>query len=261
MSPHVPARQPRHDSAGSIKPSNAKLDALNKVVVVHIDVESPHVGNYLIVLFVIVDSSQSLTMDNEGIRTPLEESLQELLKENDAIRSEIKKLVRKHSINHAKIDAIMEELTTQETEKESFLMKLWRQLLKFLLGKISPRRKTTDSGLGLNHLLSEIDQTVPGLGGQRPPSLCQPMELEDANLTLSGSVQTINDTEELMKEMTPWRKKIRIIVEDEDGVCEEVSYRIVYCRSKNSLEYYKWHNQNFEHLICVGDAFPSCSFS
>ena len=53
------------------------------------------------------------------------------------------------------------------------------------------------------------------------------MELEDANLTLSGSVQTINDTEELMKEMTPWRKKIRIIVEDEDGVCEEVSYRIV----------------------------------
>jgi len=161
-------------------------------------------------------------MDNEGIRTPLEESLQELLKENDAIRSEIKKLVRKHSINHAKIDAIMEELTTQEIEKESFLMKLWRQLLKFLLGKISPRRKTTDSGLGLNHLLSEIDQTVPGIRGQRPPSLCQPMELEDANLTLSGSVQTINDTEELMKEMTPWKKKIRIIVEDDAGDCEEV---------------------------------------
>ena len=164
-------------------------------------------------------------MDNEGIRrTSLEESLQELLKENDAIRSEIKKLARKHSINHAKIDAIMEELTAQEIEKESFLMKLWRQLLKFLLGKISPKRKPSDSGLGLHHLLSESDQTVSeqGIGGQRPPSLCQPMELEDANLTLSGSVQTINDTEELMKEMTPWKKKIRIIVEDEDGDCEEV---------------------------------------
>ena len=60
MSPHVPAGEPRHDNAGSSKPANAKLDALNKVVIVHIDVESPHVDNDLIVLFAIVDSSPSV---------------------------------------------------------------------------------------------------------------------------------------------------------------------------------------------------------
>ena len=184
----------------------------------------------LIVNITSLYSKVFLIMDTEDISIKtLEQSLQELLKENDAIKGEIQKLLRKHSMNHAKIDAIMEELTRQEIGKESFLMKLWRQLLKFLLGKVSPRKvaKPSVSGPSLHHLLSETeDQPVPGAGTsqrvQRTPSLCQPMELEDANLTLSGSVQTISDTEELIKEMTPWRKKIRIIVENEDGDHEEV---------------------------------------
>ena len=101
-----------------------------------------------------------------------------------------------------------------------------RQLSRLFFGgktggkirKISSREK----------LLSE-EEEEPGTENmlrisRSNPSLCKPLELEDAILTVegepltkrSGSVQTIKDTEELFREMTPNRKKIKIIVESGD---------------------------------------------
>ena len=74
-------------------------------------------------------NTQDVEVDN---KVTLEETLQELLKENDLIKFEIKSLLRKHALNHEKIDAILEQLSSLELERESLLTRLCRQLSKFL---------------------------------------------------------------------------------------------------------------------------------
>ena len=168
-------------------------------------------------------NTQDVEVDN---KVTLEETLQELLKENDLIKFEIKSLLRKHALNHEKIDAILEQLSSLEFERESLLTRLCRQLSKFFFGRVFPIKKSSSSvkmGSSQIPLLPEREedqfQTAPR--GHSAPSLCQPMELEDADLTVSGAVMTIDDTEELMKEMTPRGKKLRIIVENGDDQCQK----------------------------------------
>ena len=158
----------------------------------------------------------------------LKESLEVLLRENELIRSKVEVLHEKHAANHRKIERIMEEISSIEVKlnfvkKETIWMKFLRQLSKLLFGG----RRTRN--ISAENLLIEEEKEEPSTGTiQREPrgnpSLCTPLVLEDAVLTVggerlakrSGSVQTINDTEELFREMTPTRKKIKIVVEDGD---------------------------------------------
>ena len=158
----------------------------------------------------------------------LKESLEVLLRENELIRSKVEVLHEKHAANHRKIERIMEEISSIEVKlnfvkKETIWMKFLRQLSKLLFGGKRTRN------ISAENLLTEEEEEEPSTETiQREPrgnpSLCTPLVLEDAVLTVggerlakrSGSVQTINDTEELFREMTPTRKKIKIVVEDGD---------------------------------------------
>ena len=158
----------------------------------------------------------------------LKESLEVLLRENELIRSKVEVLHEKHAANHRKIERIMEEISSIEVKlnfvkKETIWMKFLRQLSKLLFGGKRTRNISAE-----NLLTEEEEEELSTETIQREPrgnpSLCTPLVLEDAVLTVggerlakrSGSVQTINDTEELFREMTPTRKKIKIVVEDGD---------------------------------------------
>ena len=158
----------------------------------------------------------------------LKESLEVLLRENELIRSKVEVLHEKHAANHRKIERIMEEISSIEVKlnfvkKETIWMKFLRQLSKLLFGGRRTRNISAE-----NLLTEEEEKELSTETIQREPrgnpSLCTPLVLEDAVLTVggerlakrSGSVQTINDTEELFREMTPTRKKIKIVVEDGD---------------------------------------------
>ena len=161
----------------------------------------------------------------------LKESLEVLLRENDSIRSKINGLHEKHASNHRKIELIMEEISSLElnlVKKETFWVKFLRQLSKLFFGGKTGAKMRKISSTSAAMLLSEDEEDPPTENmlrrGRSNPSLCKPMELEDSVLTVggetltkrSGSVQTIQDTEELFREMTPSRKKIKIIVENGD---------------------------------------------
>ena len=168
----------------------------------------------------------------------LKESLEVLLRENDLIRSKVNVLHEKHASNHRKIELIMEEISSIElklnaVQKETFWMRFLRMLSKLFFGGKRARKISS-----AEKLLSEEeeDPSTAGpektvKGGRSNPSLCQPLELEDSVLTVggeklkrSGSVQTINDTEELFREMTPSRKKIKIVVENGELGQEELNF-------------------------------------
>ena len=112
------------------------------------------------------------------------------------------------------------ELKLNSEKKETIWMKIMRHLSKLFSGE----RKACSA----EKLLSEEEELSSSENslkrGRSYPSLYKPMEVEDAILTVdgetvtkwSGSGQTINDTEELFREMTPKGKKIKIIVEDGD---------------------------------------------
>ena len=161
----------------------------------------------------------------------LKESLEVLLRENDSIRSKINGLHEKYASNHRKIELIMEEISSLElnlVKKETFWVKFLRQLSKLFFGGKTGAKMRKISSTSAEMLLSEDEEDPPTENmlrrGRSNPSLCKPMELEDSVLTVggetltkrSGSVQTIQDTEELFREMTPSRKKIKIIVENGD---------------------------------------------
>jgi len=163
----------------------------------------------------------------------LKRSLEVLLRENDSIRSKIKGLHEKHASNHRKIELIMEEISSIELQlnsvkRETIWEKFLRQLSKlFFGGKTGEKiRKIASTEKLLSEEEEEPSSSTENMlrRGRSNPSLCKPMELEDAILTVegepltkrSGSVQTIKDTEELFREMTPSRKKIKIVVEKGD---------------------------------------------
>ena len=175
---------------------------------------------------------------NETKKILLKGSLEVLLRENDSIRSKVKSLHEKHASNNRKIELIMEEISSIElklnlVQKETIWVKFLRQLSKlFFGGKTGGKiRRISSSEVFLSEEEEEASTENILRRGRSNPSLCKPMELEDATLTAdgetlikrSGSVQTINDTEELFREMTPSRKKIKIIVESEDLYQEELN--------------------------------------
>lgn len=156
----------------------------------------------------------------------LQKSIEVLVRENELIRSKVKVLHEKHASNNRKIEQMMEEISCLESKcysvkKETIWMKILRNLSKLFFGG---KFKKVCSAEKLLTEEEEPPSSENSLRGRSCPSLCKPMEVEDAILTVdgetvtkrSGSVQTINDTEELFKEMTPKRKKIKIIVEDGD---------------------------------------------
>ena len=166
----------------------------------------------------------------------LKESLEVLLRENELIRSKVEVLHEKHAANHRKIERIMEEISSIEVKlnfvkKETIWMKFLRQLSKLLFGGRRTRNISAE-----NLLTEEEEEEASTETIQREPrgnpSLCTPLVLEDAVLTVggerlakrSGSVQTINDTEELFREMTPTRKKIKIVVENGDLDQEDTNF-------------------------------------
>ena len=136
----------------------------------------------------------------------LHKSIEVLVRENDLIRSKVKVLHEKHASNNRKIEKMMEEISSLELKlnsekKETIWMKILRHLSKLFGGE----RKACSA----EKLLSEEEELSSSENslkrGRSYPSLCKPMEVEDAILTVdgetvtkrSGSVQTINDTEEL----------------------------------------------------------------
>jgi len=168
---------------------------------------------------------------NETKKVLLKGSLEVLLRENDSIRSKIKGLHEKHASNHRKIELIMEEISSIELQlnlvkKETIWVKFLRQISKlFFGGKTGGKiRRISSTEILLSEEEEEPSTENILQGGRSNPSLCKPMELEDATLTVDGetlttrggSVQTINDTEEFFRVMTPNRKKIKIIVESGD---------------------------------------------
>ena len=159
----------------------------------------------------------------------MKESLEVLLRENDSIRSKIEGLHEKHASNNRKIERIMEEISSIEllqvnfVKKETFWEKFSRQLSKFFFGGKTGGKVRRISSTEM--LLSEgEEEEEPSTENILRRGRSKLMELEDATLTVdgerltkrSGSVQTINDTKELFRE-------IKIIVESEDLDQEELN--------------------------------------
>jgi len=151
----------------------------------------------------------------ENEKTSLEKSLQVLLNENDEIKLKIKRLLRKHAANNEQIDRMMQEVTNLELGKETFLMKLWKNLSKFLFGKVSTIRTPTSP-----ETESPLKSEAEGQSRRAESALkAENVGQEEVNLTDSGSV---NYPQGLVQDMTPSRRmKIRIIVEKEDGQIDE----------------------------------------